>query len=107
MKLIQEHIGEIKKLCEKHHIQELYVFGSVLNDRFNKDSDVDFLVSFSGVDPMEYFDNFMDVKEKLEKILSRQVDLVEKQTIHNPILKRSIDRQKVMLYGRENSKIAV
>ncbi len=107
MELIKRHLGEIKKLCEAHYVKELYVFGSVLNDTFNKNSDVDFLVQFSNVDPLEYFDNYMDLKEKLEKLLSRKIDLVEKQTLKNPILKRSVDRNKVLLYGRKDTKITI
>jgi len=92
--LIHKHIDAIKKLCVEHKVAEMYVFGSVLSKRFTVDSDVDFLIKFSGVNSLEYFDNYMDLKEKLEKTLSRKVDLVEIQTIKNPILKRSIDREK-------------
>jgi len=107
MKVIQEHIDAIRELCKDYHVAEMYVFGSVLTDHFSPDSDIDFLVRFSGVDPLEYFDNFMDLKEALEKLLSRSVDLVEVQTLKNPILKRSIDREKKKLYGRKDSKMAV
>jgi len=104
---IKKHLGDIKKLCEKHNVSELCVFGSVLNDTFNKNSDVDFLVQFSNVDPLEYFDNYMDLKEKLEKLLARKIDLVEKQTLKNPILKRTVDRNKVLIYGRKDTKITI
>lgn len=107
MKIIQERINELKVLCDKHHVVELYVFGSVLTESFTSESDIDFLVQFSGVEPLDYFDNYMDFKEKLERLFSRMVDLVEIQTLKNPILKRSIDRNKVILYGREDSKMAV
>ena len=79
----------------------------MLSDRFRQDSDIDFLVLFSCVEPLEYFDNYMDFKEELEGLFSRNVDLVEIQTIKNPILKRSIDRNKKILYGRKDSKMAV
>lgn len=85
----------------------MYVFGSVLRDSFNPESDIDFLVKFSDVDPLEYFDNYMDLKEELEKLFSRSVDLVEVQTVKNPILKQSIERDKIILYGRKNPKMAV
>lgn len=39
----------------------------------------------------------MDFKEALKTLFSREVDLVEIQTIKNPILKKSIDRNKMML----------
>ncbi|MCK5705093.1 MAG: nucleotidyltransferase domain-containing protein [Cyclobacteriaceae bacterium] len=107
MKLIQEHIKEINELCKKYHVAELYVFGSVLTNNFKADSDIDFLVRYEGVEPLEYFDNYMDFKEGLEILFSRKIDLVEMQTVKNPILKRSIDRNKIILYGRKDSKMAV
>lgn len=85
----------------------MYAFGSVLNDNFSSHSDIDFLVTFSGVNPLEYFDNFMDFKEALENLFSRKIDLVETQTLKNPILKQSINRSKVLLYGRKNTEMAV
>ena len=105
--MINKHISEIKNLCKKFHVVELYVFGSVTKENFSASSDIDFLVQFQNVDPKEYFDNYMDLKERLEKLLSRDVDLVEIQTVKNPILKRSIDLNKIFLYGREDSKMAV
>ncbi len=99
MTLIDNHINEVKDLCDRYHVAELYVFGSILSDRFKKDSDIDFLLSFSEVEPAEYFDNYMDLKEGLEELFSRNVDLVEIQTLKNPILKRFINRDKMQLYG--------
>jgi uncharacterized protein len=107
MRLIQEHKDEIIDLCDKHHVQELYAFGSVLTDSFNKESDIDLLVRFSNVNLFDYFDNYMDFKESLEDIFDRTVDLVEVQTLKNPILKRSIDNNKIKLYGRKDSKVVV
>jgi predicted nucleotidyltransferase len=107
MKVIREHIASIRKLCKVYHVEALYVFGSVLTEHFSPDSDIDFLVSFSGVDPQEYFDNYMDLKEALEDVLSRKVDLLEMQTLKNPILKRAVHKEKRILYGRENSEMAI
>ena len=56
MKIIQEHINELKKLCESYHVAELYTFGSVVSEKFTNESDIDFLVKFSGVEPLNYFD---------------------------------------------------
>ena len=107
MELINQHIKELKKLCDNYYVSKLYVFGSIAKGDFNDESDIDFLVRFSGVNPLDYFDNYLDFKENLEQLYSRKVDLVEIQTIKNPILKKSIDRNKILLYGREDSKVAV
>jgi uncharacterized protein len=107
MKIIKKHINELISLCEKYHVAELYVFGSVVSKKLTKDSDIDFLVRFSGVEPLDYFDNYMDFKGKLENLFSRKVDLLEIQTIKNPVLKQVVDRNKIKIYGREDTKLAV
>lgn len=107
MKLINQHIDNLKKLCKKFHVAELYVFGSIAKGNFTEKSDIDFLVRFSVVNPLDYFDNYMDFKDGLKKLYSRDVDLVEIQTIKNPILKKSINRNKILIYGREDPKVAI
>ncbi|MDE5791235.1 MAG: nucleotidyltransferase domain-containing protein [Muribaculaceae bacterium] len=46
MKLIELNIDKIASLCKKYKVKCLYVFGSILTDRFNSESDVDFSVDF-------------------------------------------------------------
>ncbi|OFY66564.1 MAG: nucleotidyltransferase [Bacteroidetes bacterium RIFCSPLOWO2_02_FULL_36_8] len=99
MQVIEKHISELKKLCKKHYVGELYVFGSAVTDKFSTNSDIDLLVRFAGVELLEYFDNYMDFKESIEKLYKRKIDLLEIQTIKNPILKYSIDRSKQRIYG--------
>ena len=107
MDLINQHINELRELCDDYHVSKLYVFGSVAKDEHDNSSDIDLLVKFNEVDPLEYFDNYIALKEKLALLFSRDVDLVEVQTVKNPILKKSIDRDKILVYGREDSKMAV
>ncbi len=99
MDLIEKNIGRLKKLCVKYNVAKLYVFGSVNSDKFNKDSDIDFLVSFDSVDLEKYADNYFDFKFSLEKIFKRKIDLLEEKAIRNPYLKRSIDKTKRIVYG--------
>jgi len=107
MDLINQHIKELKILCEKHDVDELYVFGSILTDFFEEKSDIDFLVYFGAVDSYDYFDNYMDFKESLEHLFKREIDLLEAQTLKNPILKSSIHKNKSRIYGRADSKMVV
>jgi predicted nucleotidyltransferase len=107
MELIEKNIEQLRALCIIHKVKELYVFGSILSESFTKDSDLDLLVEFGKIDLLDYFDNFMDFKESLEHLFNLQVDLVEVQTVKNPILKRSIDQNKIFIYGRTDTKVAV
>lgn len=99
MNLIERNIDKIRDLCSIHKVRRLFVFGSVLTDRFKKDSDVDLVVDFQGVELYEYADNYFDLKESLEKIFKRDVDLLEEKAIKNPYLRQSIDSSKQLIYG--------
>ncbi len=100
MNIVEEHLNQIVSLCNRHKVMRMYLFGSVLTGNSRQDSDVDFLVTFEDVAPGDYFDNYTDLKIKLEYVLGKPVDLVEEQTIKNPVLRRSIDRNKKIIYGR-------
>ena len=82
-----------------HNVEKMYLFGSALNSNFNKESDIDLLVKFKVIELSKYFDNYMDFKEKLEDLFGREVDLVEEQTLRNPILINSINKSKELIYG--------
>ncbi|MDK2910524.1 MAG: uncharacterized protein PWR20_2092 [Bacteroidales bacterium] len=99
MDLIERNIDKIRDLCSKHKVRRLFVFGSVLTDKFKKDSDIDLVVDFQDVDLYEYADSYFDLKESLEKLFKRDVDLLEEKTIKNPHLKQSIDSSKQLVYG--------
>ncbi len=98
--IVEQNINTVSSLCEQHKVKNMYLFGSILTDTYSKNSDIDFLVNFGDVDLYDYFDNYMDLKESLENLLKRPVDLVEEKTVKNPILYRSIERNKKLIYGR-------
>ena len=99
MKLIKDNQSILNVLCENHKVKQLFLFGSILTDNFNDKSDIDFLIQFYDIELMNYFDNYMDFKESLEKLFNRSVDLVENQAIKNPIFRKVVDNQKQLIYG--------
>ncbi len=99
MKLIENNIQKIATLCKRYKVSKLFVFGSILTDRFNDNSDVDLLVSFNKAEISDYFDNYFDFKYSLEELFGRKVDLLEEQTIKNPYLKKNVDATKALIYG--------
>lgn len=99
MNLIKQNQLAITQLCTKHNVQKLYAFGSVLTDNFNSNSDIDLLVKFNDFDVQDYFMNYSTLKENLEIVLRKKVDLLEEQTLKNPILIRSINKNKQLIYG--------
>lgn len=99
MKIIENHIENLKKLCDKYHVDKMYLFGSALNSNFNSKSDIDFLVKFKTIELSSYFENYINFKENLKNLLGREIDLVEEQTLKNPILINSINKNKKLVYG--------
>ena len=99
MRIIDQNIEDLKLLCAMHNVESMYIFGSALNTSFSPKSDIDLLVKFKSIDLSKYFDNYLDFKEKLEKLFGRNVDLVEEQTLRNPILIKSINKSKELIYG--------
>jgi predicted nucleotidyltransferase len=97
----------IFELCDLHRVKEIYLFGSILTDKFNDKSDIDMLVQFYPMNVSEYLDNYMDFKEKLEALFQRQIDLIENQAIKNPVFRKVIDREKKLIYERKDTEILV
>ncbi len=99
MSLIERNIEEIKRLCRRYAVAQLSVFGSVLTDKFNRSSDIDFLVSFDAIPIEDYADNYLQLSVALEELLGREIDLVEDKAIRNPVFRNNVDRTKVQIYG--------
>jgi len=99
MGIIERNITLISELCKKHNVKYLFVFGSVLTGKFSEYSDIDLIVDFKDVDVYNYADNYFDFKDSLEKLFNREVDLLEDKAIRNPFFRKSVDSNKMLLYG--------
>jgi predicted nucleotidyltransferase len=99
MNIIEQNISEIYHLCENHSVNKLYLFGSVLSNKFTKESDIDFLVSFKNIELLKYADNYFELKFSLEELLNRPIDLLEEQSIKNPYFLASLNESKRLIYG--------
>lgn len=99
MNLLENYNTEIKNLCKIHKVKSLYAFGSVLTEKFNKQSDVDLIVDFQQIDVLEYGDNYYNLKFSLEEILKRNVDLLEQKAIRNPYFLETVNQNKKLIYG--------
>ena len=101
MKLIELNLQRIIDLCRKHKVKTLSVFGSILTDRFNDQSDVDLLVNFDTTDheKWDYVTNYFDFRDALEKLFGRKVDLIEEGGLRNKYFIANVNRTKLMIYG--------
>lgn len=96
---LESYIGEIRLLCQKNRVKSLYVFGSVLTDRFTDKSDIDLIVDIDSIDPLEYSDFYFNLKFALEELLRREIDLLESRALKNPYLIDNINQSKTLLYA--------
>jgi predicted nucleotidyltransferase len=75
----------IAQFCQKWQIVELSLFGSILRDDFRPDgnhpSDIDLL--YTNAPEARYGFKFFDMRDELEQLLNRKVDLVSKRSIQN------------------------
>lgn len=99
MTLLDLKIEEIKRLCINYNVSKLFAFGSVLNNSFNDQSDIDFIVDFDIITIENYADNYFNLKTELEAILNRPIDLIEEQAIRNPYFRSEVDKEKQLIYG--------
>jgi len=98
---LNEKLPEITKMFKEHHVKSAYAFGSVVTDKFNDDSDVDFIINMDeSLEPANRGELMWNVWDKLEEILKRKVDLVSENSLQNPYFIEELNEKKVFLYGQ-------
>ena len=101
MNLIEADLKYIKQICKLHNVEKLFTFGSINTDEFNSKSDIDLLIKFAPINLYDYFDNYIELKTKLENKFNRKIDLIEEQTLKNPYLIESINNNKKLIWTAE------
>ena len=95
---LDDYINDINRLCKMHKVRTLFVFGSVITEKFRPDSDIDFIVDINSNDPIDYAENYFDLKFKLQDLFKKPIDLLEHKGIKNSHLIQSINNSKRILY---------
>jgi len=105
-KIVAHNFDKLVVLCQRHGVEKIYVFGSVITNRFDPEkSDLDFVVEMEKMPPLVRGENLIAFWEALEDLFARKVDLVTDQPIKNPYLKASINRTKRLIYDRKSEKV--
>ncbi len=98
--IIQARRDEIAQLCLRFHVRRMDLFGSAVQASFDPStSDVDFLVEFEPDSPLKALHQYFGLKEALEALLERPVDLVVASAVKNPFVRRSIEESRETLYA--------
>jgi len=98
---LDKYKNEIISLCLQNKVKSLFVFGSVLTDIFTEHSDIDLVVDIDSKDPLDYADNYFNLKFGLHDLFKRTINLLENKAIKNPYIRQNIDRSKSLIYARQ------
>jgi predicted nucleotidyltransferase len=85
-------------------IIQLALFGSVLRDDFNNESDIDLLITFAEDAKINFFD-LDNIEYQFSLLFNRPVDVVTKRAImnsHNPIRKQNILNNFKIIYEQKS-----
>lgn len=98
---VEDRRAEVAALCRRYGVERLDLFGSAAGESFDPEgSDLDFVVSFEPRDPPKLFDRYFGLKEDLEGLFGRGVDLVtEGALLKDPDFAESISGARVPLYA--------
>lgn len=98
--LIENNRVELDELCGRYGVARLDLFGSASGSGFDPAaSDLDFVVSFAARTPSRLFDRYFGLKEGLEHLFGREVDLLMEGAMKNPRFIKSVSESRVPLYA--------
>lgn len=97
--VIADSIAEkLRIYCRTHGIKVMYLFGSYAREEATPFSDIDLLIEFEKGLQISYLD-LLEIKYDLEGITGTGIDLVEQDAIENPIRRKNIMEERVLLYA--------
>ena len=98
--LIERHRVGLEDLCRRYDVKTLELFGSAADGTFDPaHSDLDFLVEFLPEAAGRVFHGYFDLKESLQRLFGRPVDLVMPGAVRNPYFLEAVGRQRKVLYA--------
>lgn len=106
--MLHHHRQSLNDICRHYHVRRLEVFGSAAEGESDASaSDVDLLVEFTpGYDTGPWMKNYFDLRDELQNLLGRPVDLVMTGGMDNPYFVREANRTRKTLYAAQNAQAA-
>ncbi|MBW6502375.1 MAG: nucleotidyltransferase domain-containing protein [Bacteroidales bacterium] len=98
--LTKEKIIEIIRdfLHKDGRVEKAWIFGSFARGDYEDESDVDLMVTYSEKATGTLLD-YADIKYFLEKLIHREIDLVEEGFV-KPFALKNIENDKILIYGK-------
>jgi uncharacterized protein len=98
--LIDPQLGEVSALCRRYGVRKLELFGSATTAAFDSQtSDLDFLIDFDPSGAESLFHRYFGLKEALEALFGRKVDLVMIGTLKNRYFIDSVNKTRQTVYA--------
>ncbi len=98
--VVAERAEEIREICRAHGVKRLDLFGSAATGEFDPErSDVDFLVTFHKGVRRGWMGEYFDLRQALEELLGRPVDLVSDHEFRNPYFRDAVEESRTPLYA--------
>lgn len=98
---IEQRRDQVAALCHRTGARRLDVFGSVVRGDFSQtSSDLDFLVEFDDLPPARYANAYFTLKDGLECLFGRPVDLITDSALTNPYLRQRVTAESRTIYAR-------
>jgi predicted nucleotidyltransferase len=97
---IEQIKSNVERLCNKHGVKSLDIFGSVARGDNKPTSDMDFLVEFDDSEPKVYSKRFFSLLHSLEDTFHCNIDLLTERSIRKKSLRKRIEKDKICLYER-------
>ena len=97
--VLQEMVTSLQAILGDH-LLAIYLQGSFAAGGWDEDSDVDFLVEFDDVPPAAYANAYFALKDGLESLFGRPVDLVTGSSLVNPYFLTRINAERQTVYAR-------
>ena len=98
--LLEQHHSDLDRLCRKHLVRRLEVFGSASDGSFKSEtSDLDFLVDYLPEAEGHYDDAYFGLLFDLEDLFQRKIDLVMDRAIRNPYFRAGVDQCRQVIYA--------
>ena len=94
--LIASRRSEVERICQRWGVRRFELFGSATREDFSPTSDLDFLVEFESGGSLE---SYLGLRNDLEELFGRAVDLVMPTAIRNPYVRAAIDRDRQLVYA--------
>lgn len=97
---ILDRRAQLAELCRRAAVRRLALFGSAVRDDFSPHaSDLDFLVELEPAVPAVYAERYLVLKEGLEALFDRPVDLLTPAALRNPYLRARVDAESQTVYA--------